>query len=279
MEPIESGGVPLRIPYILMNSFSESFAKVPSHLVAKVNGDTTESGFLYIGKCVADTIEAAVGAEFLKNSQSILDFGCGLGRVSTQLLQRAPSSKIVGFDIDPLMLEWAEKLLPENRAKLVHSTLNIPDEQFDLIIVISVFTHLDRTTDFWLTELHRLIRPNGKIFVTYQDDTLFTEMLAKQQIPNTPPEYRFQDKFIVGEHGPEGGAGMGTFYSTKYWESLLNRYFNIATSKPRGQFGHQSYSVISKKQIQIDRTKLLMDYAFTVENELHTLRKDNKILY
>ena len=52
---------------------------------------------------------------------------------------------------------------------------------------ISVFTHLGRTADFWLGELQRLLSPEGRAFVTYHDETLYSRLRASGQVPARNP--------------------------------------------------------------------------------------------
>jgi ubiquinone/menaquinone biosynthesis C-methylase UbiE len=260
-----------------MTSFSQRFAEIPAPLVTKVNGDNTEAGFVYIGTCIADAIEKEAGN--LTNFRSILDFGCGLGRVTAQMSRRAPEADIVGFDIDPMMLHWAGHLLDGGRSRFVSTTLDLPDGGFDLIVVVSVFTHLDTTTDYWLTEIHRLLGPHGRAFITYHDETLYAEMAEKGQFHEVATNSILREKYVVGERTAEGGAAMGTFYTTAKWEQLVERYFKVERTVPRGLFGHQSYSVVSKKDVQLDRAPLYRQYLGSLEKELFDLRRQHQVSY
>lgn len=260
-----------------MTDFSQRFAEIPPILVTKVNGDTTESGFAYIGSCIADAIEKEVGT--LTNTRKILDFGCGLGRVMAQMRGRAPEADIVGFDIDPMMLHWAGRLLGSERNRFVSTTQDLPDGGFDLIVVISVFTHLDTTTDYWLAEIHRLLGPKGRAFVTYHDETLFAEMAGKNLFPDVASDAALGGRYVLNAKTAEGGAAMGTFYTTNKWEQLVGRYFDVERTAPRGLFGHQSYSVISKKNVPLDREPLYRQYLASLEKELFDLRQRHQVSY
>ena len=250
-----------------MNPFSSRFASVPQPLIQKVNGATTEESFIYIGRCIADAITTEAGG--LAEMNRILDFGCGMGRVTARMLDRAPAAQFVGFDIDPQMLEWCGRLLDSPRLRCVSATLDLPDNSFDLVYAVSVFTHLDETTDFWLSEIHRLLAPGGRAFLTYHDETLFAERIGGV----------LADRHIVGGGGPEGGAAMGTFYRTDYWERLLRPYYKVLKTVPRGLFGDQSYSVVQKKRGGPDRAKPLAEYAHALEKELFELRKRYQVTY
>jgi len=262
-----------------MNEFSRVFAEVPRNLVTKVNGDATEGGFKYIGSCIAGGIEESLrvaGVKPLGSDQQILDFGSGLGRVILHLLSRAPEAEITGFDIDPMMLHWAARLIPDARARFVSSTLDINSGRFDLITVVSVFTHLDATTEFWLSEVRRLLSPSGRAFITYQDDTLFYEMQGKGQIPSAAT---LDGKYVTGRGSAEGGAAMGTFYSTPYWKALLEKFFKVETILPRGLFGHQSITVVTRREEPINRASLILEYAAALERDIFSLRRDFGIQY
>jgi SAM-dependent methyltransferase len=226
-------------------TFSQRFANLPEDQVAKVNAFKDEGLFTHVGKCVVETLEREAGD--LSEFRDILDFGCGLGRVLRPLVERVPGARIVGFDIDPSILDSCRRLLEDDRLRLVSSTGEFPGESFDLIFAISVFTHLDASFEFWLEEVHRLLRPAGKALLTYQDETLFTEMVSSGKIAGVDLEkQRLEERFVVGAGTLEGDAEMGTFVTTKHWEALLGSHFKILRTVPRGLFGHQSYSVLSK---------------------------------
>jgi SAM-dependent methyltransferase len=258
-------------------SFSERFARIPPRLVAKVNGVETEDGFTYIGGRIADDIQAAVPD--IGQRRDILDFGCGLGRVALQLRSRFPSSVIDGCDIDPLMLKWAAVLLQDKNVALHSGTHGFAGESFDLVVAISVFTHLDVTVDYWLSELHRLLRPGARAFLTYHDDTLFAEMAAQGAFPGIAPGHRLDARYVLGLGGPEGGATMGKFYTTESWNALLSRWFEIDSTVPRGLCGHQSYSVIRKRPVVIDRERMYREYARSLEQQLFELRQAHAVEY
>lgn len=229
-----------------MSTFSQRFAELPEDLVVKVNGSRDEGLFIHVGRCVVQVLEKEVGE--LWKRRDMLDFGCGLGRVLKPLMERAPYANLVGFDIDAAMLEGCRRLLDDGRLRLVSSSSELPDQSFDLIFAISVFTHLNSSFDHWLGEIDRLLRPGGLALLTYQDETLFSEMASAGKIAGLKPgKAVLNERFIVGDGTPEGGAGLGTFLTSKEWEATVGRHFRVNVTVPRGLFGHQSYSVLSKK--------------------------------
>jgi SAM-dependent methyltransferase len=97
-----------------------------------------------------------------------LDFGCGIGRILRHAAAER-GAELWGCDIDAPSVEW----LSQNVSPPLHMLcdgdrppLELPDEHFDLIWAFSVFTHLTDAWAAWLAELHRLLRPDGRLIAT-----------------------------------------------------------------------------------------------------------------
>lgn len=258
-------------------SYSSRFSEIPQYLVAKVNRDLSEAVFTAIGEGVRDQIIEACAE--IKTAHSVLDFGCGLGRVLDPLRKACPDAKFTGYDIDPLMLRWCRHLHGNAPwLELSHSTLGLPDSSFDVVYAISVFTHLDVTSEYWLHEIHRVLKPGGIAFLTYHDETLFADCAGGPDLPGTSIGDVLQGAFIVGKGTAEGGAAMGTFYETRVWESLLGRFFHVESTKPRGLRGHQSFTVVRK----VSQSAVAPDpipYLAHLEEELFKLRDKVSVAY
>jgi SAM-dependent methyltransferase len=124
----------------------------------------------------------------VEHYRSVLDFGCGCGRVARQLIQQRPRpDRYVGLDLHAGMIKWCnEHLAPlapgfefyhhdvfygglnPGRGKPLHAALPCADGDFTLAIAISVFTHLteDQTTAY-LAELSRVLAPDGILLATW----------------------------------------------------------------------------------------------------------------
>lgn len=100
----------------------------------------------------------------------MLDFGCGAGRTLRHFLPEAEVATFWGCDIDEESVEWIQvNLSPPIRAFVNEDKPPLPfnPESFDLIYVVSVFTHLTDTWSAWLAELHRLLKDRGRLIVTF----------------------------------------------------------------------------------------------------------------
>jgi SAM-dependent methyltransferase len=101
----------------------------------------------------------------------ILDFGCGAGNVLRHFGDEARHGEVWGCDIDLPSVEWLrEHLSPPFRFFAVptdDTALPTPDDHFDLIYAISVFTHISENWADWLLELHRTLSPEGLLMATF----------------------------------------------------------------------------------------------------------------
>lgn len=107
----------------------------------------------------------------LKSNEIILDFGCGVGRVSKLIAEK--SFAVVGVDTNSEMIKIAkEKFSLNNKVRyqtLTKITVESKDDYFDKAFSHWVFQHInDEDSLQWLFELKRVIKSNGKIFLFEQ---------------------------------------------------------------------------------------------------------------
>jgi ubiquinone/menaquinone biosynthesis C-methylase UbiE len=140
----------------------------------------------------------AVGDEFLgyfrqlcglKPDASVLDVGCGIGRMAVPLTEYlSPRGSYEGIDVVPKGIEWCSAHItpkyPNFRFQLadVFSKFYNPtgrfhardyrfpftDSSFDFAFLTSVFTHMlpDDVANY-LGELSRVLKPGGKCLITW----------------------------------------------------------------------------------------------------------------
>jgi len=112
----------------------------------------------------------------------ILDFGCGAGRLLQALnLSRRQGQELYGCDVNEACANWCKDNL--DFATVAHTALAPPlpyaDDQFDLIVAISVFTHLSRPLQVaWARELMRVLRPGGVALVSTWGLGILPDVLA-----------------------------------------------------------------------------------------------------
>lgn len=99
----------------------------------------------------------------LNGDETVLDAGCGSGRVTRLLLERLPNGRVIGVDASPSMIEMAREALPERTEFVVSNLLDLDlDEDVDAVFSNATFHWiLDHRRLF--ERLHAALRPGGVV--------------------------------------------------------------------------------------------------------------------
>lgn len=102
----------------------------------------------------------------------VLEVGCGPGFVTERLLTLVPAGAVTAIDSDPDMVELArQRLAGFDRVEVLEASVTdtgFADAAFDLATARLVFQHLSDPVAA-LAELHRVLRPGGRLSVTDVD--------------------------------------------------------------------------------------------------------------
>ena len=101
------------------------------------------------------------------SGMSVLDFGCGSGRLASHLSRDLDHLDYVGVDVVDELLNYAKTKCPKNYTFLKNHTLTIPvkKEAFDYAFGFSIFTHLLQTEiKIYSDEIIKALKPGG-VFV------------------------------------------------------------------------------------------------------------------
>lgn len=130
-------------------------------------GTSVEHYFRSGERTAAEVVRALErGKRPLTSAGRILDFGCGCGRVTQALGDLVPpgaSVELHGSDVNDRAVMWARRhVAAEFRANSFSPPLPYPDDYFDVVLAVSVFTHLDESNqDAWLQDVRRVLKPGG----------------------------------------------------------------------------------------------------------------------
>ena len=153
-------------------SATGEFPLPPARLRFRVAENSDVLNFFTVGMRTAEGLqEAMASAGFeLNDGSAVLDFGCGCGRTLLWFARQFPKVQWHGSDVDAESIEWCRKSIPGGVFAVNGSIppLPFPDNSFDLIYAVSVFTHLSEEHQrAWLPELRRILRPGGRLLLSF----------------------------------------------------------------------------------------------------------------
>ncbi len=131
----------------------------------------------------------------------VLDFGIGWGRVARLWMKYLPPDQVYGCDAWEKSIDLAKKCRLKNT--IVHSdslldTLPFPEESFDLIYAMSIFTHLDEQAFVSCFKgISKMLKRNGGFLLTVRPN-IFWETLR----PDLPDRVLLSNTLgFVFKHG------------------------------------------------------------------------------
>lgn len=138
------------------DSFAQSYDEI---LEGCLGGRRNSSAVEYFAEGKALYLRRMMGDAF---SGTILDYGCGHGRVARHLLKALPAAQIHGFDISTKTIQAADEALRQ-RVLLTSTEMDLLPT-YDLIVVAGVLHHVQpRERVSFLAALHGRLAPTGRI--------------------------------------------------------------------------------------------------------------------
>lgn len=194
----------------------------------------------------------------LKPTHRVLDIGSGIGRIAvglTDFLNEKGSYE--GFDVIERGVVWCQNnittrfpnfkfqytplkndLYRNDGASAANFTFPYDDNEFDFIVLTSVFTHMmSEEVKHYLSEIKRVLKDDGKCFATFFVlDEFSTESMQNKKDFNFPYDYghyklmddkiksaniAFQEDYLQKKLVAENGLQLEALY--KGWWSGRNR--------------------------------------------------------
>lgn len=140
-----------------MSYFEPPHFELARHtVVGAINSLSCDERWIQETPLFADAIIRRLSASDVR----ILDYGCGVGRMSKEILSRNPEYSLVGVDSSPVQLKHAENYVADKRFAAV-----VPHEltgEFDVAFSLYVLQHV-RAVDLRQTieRIHAHLRPDG----------------------------------------------------------------------------------------------------------------------
>ena len=198
----------------------------PAKLISFTNNSREISWFLHTGmisfNCLRNALEK--NQYFLENFHNVLDFGCGCGRV-LRFWHNIKGVHIFGSDYNPALINWDKSHLSRManfQINFLAPPLNYPNNFFDLIYALSVFTHFPEDLQLaWMDELYRVLETNGLLLITLHGKSRMLELNQEQKA-------RFLEGKMVVTHAESAGENLcGSYYPVEYVRNSLARKFEL----------------------------------------------------
>jgi SAM-dependent methyltransferase len=235
----------------------EGMPAPPELLIARVTGQTDVAAFHASGLESVGDLERtlAVVGRSLESFGSILDFGCGCGRMLLWLEAVGARGGLYGTDVDEDAVAWAAEHIPYSRCSVndADPPLEYPDDSFDLIFSQSVFTHIDeRHQDAWLAELARVSRPGGLLVLSVHGEWALGDRWSEAHV-------RLEDSghLFLPDMRPEPELGHPSWYASTYhapWYVFERwaKWFAIRAYVPKAANSFQDH-VLLENTAELDR--------------------------
>lgn len=168
---------------------------------------------------------------------TIVDFGCGNGKILKEIKKINPKAKLIGLDVSEIALQEAKRNLPEVEFYKIIDGEKFPlnDDVADFIFSSEVVEHIYDTENAF-SEIARVLKANGKILLTTPYHGFIKNLLITF--------------FAFNKHFNPTGAHIRFFTKKTLFDLLENNGFNIEKHGYYGRFYPISHSifVLAKKK-------------------------------
>ena len=216
----------------------------PNRAILLTTGRVDARGFIESGLLAARSIEDALARNALSLGafDSVLDFGCGCGRVMRHWRGRSSITRFYGSDYNKYLIDCCRESL--SFADFSTNGLEPPtafaDEKFDLVYALSVFTHMpEDLTARWVTELTRILRPGGYLLLSTHGEH-FLWQLSVSEVKRF-----WKGELLVVESGPPGSNPYMAYHPEAYVRDKFASHLQLTDFFPGGAAGNGHQDLVS----------------------------------
>jgi 2-polyprenyl-3-methyl-5-hydroxy-6-metoxy-1,4-benzoquinol methylase len=150
----------------------------------------------------------------LQDGGSMLDFGCGSGRVAMAIKRAFPKARVIGYDVDAKSIERARASSP-----VIEFTSEKPQGPFDLVTLCDCIHDL-AAPEATLKQVHALVKPGGTLFIV---EPKAADRLEDNRNPVATMFYGFSVFHCMTQSLARGGPGLGTCMGPGQTEKLVRQ--------------------------------------------------------
>lgn len=114
--------------------------------------------------------DEVLGLQYLEAGQSLLDVGCGTGKLLLKAATLFPDVRLTGLDISSGMFQAAQKRAIKDGLNINFQTgdvqsIQFPDDSFDRVVAMHMLYHV-KDIHKALAEIARVVKPEGMALIT-----------------------------------------------------------------------------------------------------------------
>lgn len=220
----------------------------------RVTGNDARDMFLVGGYTtymkLQNALRETTGLDF-SSVGTILDWGCGCGRLTRYLLKDAvPSAQ--GADVDPVNIDWCRSNLPAEFTLLpLVPPSSLPSGKFNLVLGVSVFTHLNEETQWlWLEELQRICSPGAIVMLTFHGEAAVARGEFALDWLNQWLAHGFDSGNVdraLDAVIPDKTYYRASFHTTEYIKTKWSKYFEVLGFRDCFMSNYQDLVILKKR--------------------------------
>jgi SAM-dependent methyltransferase len=208
----------------------------PRRLMVRVAMTADADWFLRSGRAGYDAIAAHVP---LDEVDSVLDFGCGCGRVTRWF--ESFEGAVAGSDVSRPAVEWCRDNLPFGSFEVngLEPPLAFDRASFDLVYALSVFTHLTEELQLaWRDEVLRVLRPGGLFLLTTHGRSYVPRLDGDERS-------RFERGELVVRWGDIPGTNLcSAYHPEQFLRETFAQGFTFLELAPEGARGNPTQDLV-----------------------------------
>ena len=213
----------------------------PLRLVRSSTGTSSVRWMLDGGVLAAAAVSGILARDGfeIQTAGSLLDFGCGCGRVVRRWA--GLRADVHGCDYNAAAVAWCRRNLTHARFHVNGLAPPLPygDASFDVVYALSVFTHLpEPLSGAWFEELRRVLKPGGRLVISTHGEACLGQLDVQQQARVLAGE-------MVVTHSDAAGTNLcGVYFTEEYLRGRVSPAFDVVESLPQGARGNPPQDLV-----------------------------------
>ena len=203
----------------------------PYHYVSRFRNGFTQCFNDIWGIYYVSTIEYIINRLKIERFDSLLDIGCGDGRLVKEILEEYPGKDIVGVDYSQRAITLAKTMNPAGVYYVADITQTYLGKEFNAGILIEVFEHIPRELgDAFVRGIAKHIKKQGFLYITVPHTNKPVEYKHHRHFTVASIIQCFSTYFEVNDVIPFEKDSLFTVFIDRI---LTNRFFILNSGKLR----------------------------------------------